>query len=241
MEKVINMYVDIREPPKIVNLLKKKNRVEFELKALPIGDFVKGDVVIERKSIEDFATSIRSGHLQKQLLQMEENFERPYLIISGKFESLAFNPHYRNWGVAQQNGALAHLTRYRKLKVFQTPNDSQLVDLVTRIMEKSFDGKVVTVLDTELMRDNISSEDIKLRMFCSVPGIGFEKAQVLRNNANILLLNKDCSNILKTKDIVKLDGFGESTAKKVLNIHLLLPRRKQEIRKELAEGIKTQF
>lgn len=233
---VIDMFVDIREPQKILNLLKKRE-VEFEARMLPIGDFMKGDVCIERKDIGDLMSSIMTGHLQKQLLQMEENFARPYLIISGEYKSLAFKPHFRNITVAHYNGALAHLIRYPKLKVFQTPNDNQLVDLVIRIMDKSFDGKVVTVMDTELMRNTLQNADIKLCMLCAIPGIGLEKAKTLRNNLHILLLNKDYD-ICKTKDIMNIEGFGETTAKKVLNVHLLLGKTKQEIRRKLAKGIK---
>ena len=233
------LYVDVHEPDKIFHLLDKRS-VKYERKMLPIGDFVEGDVCIERKAITDFISSIRNGHLQKQLLQMEDNFARPYLIISGNREDLAFDPHFNNWTVAHHNGALAHLIRYPKLKTFQVPNDSQLIDLVARIMEKSFDGKVVTIMDTELMRNNIESADVKLCMLCGIPGIGLEKAKRLREHINILLLNKDCTDICKTYHIEELGGFGESTAKKILNIHLLLPISKQDIRKNLAKGIKEQ-
>jgi len=74
-------------------------------------------------------------------------------------------------------------------------------------------------------------------MICAIPGIGFEKAKLLRQRINILLLNEECD-ICKIKDIARLSGFGDSTAKKILKIHLLLPKSKQEIRKTIARSIK---
>lgn len=229
------MYVDTREPPKIFNLMEKFD-VQFEKKALEVGDFVKGDVCIERKTIEDFVQSIKSGHLQKQLLKMEEKFARPYLIISGTYKSLFANPYFKYWTTNNHMGALAHLSRYPKLKVFQVPNDTQLINLVTRIMRKSFDGRTVTVADTEVFRKSMDSEDIKMCLLCAIPGIGYEKAKKLRNNVDFLILNKD-GDICKTKDLMQIDGFGKSMATRVLKSHLFLNHKKQDIRKKIAEGI----
>ena len=217
------MFIDVREPQKIFTLL-DRHQIPYERKLLEIGDFVEGDICIERKSIRDFASSVISGHLKNQLARMEESFAKPFLIISGERKSLAFDPMFQMWTSNHHNGALAHLVRYPKLKVLQVDNDTQLVDLVDRIIKKSSDGKVITVADTELLMNGPKNiEDVKLGMLCAIPGIGLEKAKILRNNLNIILLNKDGTNILTKSDIAILEGFGEVTANKVLTPHLLFP------------------
>ena len=86
------------------------------------------------------------------------------------------------------------------------------------------------------MRNKVDNANVRLCMLCGIPGIGLEKAKRLSDNIDILLLNRN-GNICKVKDIAKIPGFGESTARKVLQVHLLLRKQKQEIRLEIAKDL----
>jgi len=221
------IIVDTSEPPKIKNLFIKEG-IKHKVEKCPIGDFVCNDVCIERKSIADFAGSMK-GHLQKQLLQMQENFKHPYLIISGSLKDLyatgqmigmktGRNP-YKGWTVNHHVGSLASIGVRYNVQVLQVDNDTQLVKLVAKIVEKSFDGKVPTYLDTELVsqRDKMGIEDTKLLMIMSIPKIGLDKAKVLRDKLNIRFTTKDGDEV--TLDFLKkLDGFGPVLTDKILEV-----------------------
>lgn len=223
------IIVDTAEPKKVQQMFKTQG-IKHKVEKLLIGDFVCNEVCIERKSMPDFVSSIKSGHLQKQLLQMQENYKQPFLIISGSLKELhalgeiirrksRFNP-YAGWTVNHHVGALASVGVRYNVKVLQVDNDTQLVKLVSRIIEKAFDGKVKTYLDTELLaqKDKMGIEDTKLLMLKSIPNIGLERALTLRDHVDIKLTLHDGSELTENY-LYNLDGFGDAMVKNVIKIN----------------------
>lgn len=77
------ILADYREK-EIIDHLKKLGAVVNELN-LKVGDFVcssKG-IVVERKTHNDFVSSIIDGRIFQQLYYMKENYERPVVIVEG--------------------------------------------------------------------------------------------------------------------------------------------------------------
>lgn len=77
------VLVDTREkrsgiPDLLVNL-----GVPVRIQELEVGDYIVGDVVIERKSAEDFVQSIVDGRLPTQLYMMSANYQKAYLVVIG--------------------------------------------------------------------------------------------------------------------------------------------------------------
>ena len=170
--------IDSMEPEKI---FRYAEQYTFEKERLPIGDFCNNEksFVVERKTIEDLISSLRSGHLQKQLLQMCENYEHPYLIISGNFNKSYFDKVI-TLSLNQWIGMLASLgVRYSGLKILQIENDKQLVDLVFKLDSKINDGKVVTIRETELLKSKVTEEDRAVHILTCFPKIGVKRAQKL--------------------------------------------------------------
>lgn len=213
------LYVDSREPPKIASILEKEG-VKFEITALEIGDFVCGNVCIERKTISDFASSMKSGHLQKQLLQMQENFKRNYVIIVGHYKDLAFQgtAQYSQWLVNNHLGALASVSVRYNVKIIEVDNDTQLAKILKYIFQKSFDRKVPSIIDTELMsvRGKMTASDISMLMIHCIPKVGLDRAQLLRKHLEVQIIRKDGGQI--TKDfLTNIEGVGNRTAEEILN------------------------
>jgi Fanconi anemia group M protein len=202
------LFVDVHED-KLQRMLTKEN-IEYQVEALPVGDFVKSNVVIERKTIEDFIGSVRSGRLWTQLLQMQENYEKCYLIISGSFKNIQFLPHLQGWTVEHHLGALASISVRYNVKIIQVDNDTQMAKLICKIMDKSFDGKVPSIMDTSVMkvRDKLTDEDIKFKMLMCLPQISYDRALKICEHVDIILTNKE-KQPLKEEDIIGIVGIGE--------------------------------
>jgi len=82
----IKIIIDSREASS--SIIKELSRldIDLELKSLDIGDYVLSDrIVVERKTIEDFITSIMDGRLFNQLIKLKSAYEFPLLIIEGDF------------------------------------------------------------------------------------------------------------------------------------------------------------
>lgn len=62
-EPGVDILVDHREPQAIVDLLRSCPNVRVEVTALPVGDFVIGPIIVERKVVNDFEQSVMSGRM----------------------------------------------------------------------------------------------------------------------------------------------------------------------------------
>jgi ERCC4-type nuclease len=62
-------------------------KIPFEVKQTMITDYCYGQLGIEAKSMADYFQSLQSGHLQHQLENMDDNFNRMVLVIHGKLDS----------------------------------------------------------------------------------------------------------------------------------------------------------
>ncbi|MEK6970375.1 MAG: ERCC4 domain-containing protein [archaeon] len=81
----IYVFADTREQASaVMRELSFYPDVNVQAKVLEVGDFVVGpDVVIERKTIEDFLQSLIDGRLMGQLLNMSQAYARPLMLLEG--------------------------------------------------------------------------------------------------------------------------------------------------------------
>lgn len=89
MEYKVKILVDRREDRSgIVDLLKGFN-LEVMVQTLAIGDyFIGGRVLIERKTAEDFKSSIISGRLFQQVFSLKKWNDKSALIIEGDLSDI---------------------------------------------------------------------------------------------------------------------------------------------------------
>ena len=82
MDKQVIIYADNRENNKVTEIL--KHRCDLRQKQLAVADYLLSKrVAVERKTCEDFLSSMTDGRLFKQLGELKENFRTPVLIIEG--------------------------------------------------------------------------------------------------------------------------------------------------------------
>ena len=210
-----DILIDSREPPTMWSRFKQLG-MKAKIATLQIGDYQCEHVLIERKTLPDFANSMRYGHLQKQLLQMQESFDKCYLVLVGDYKKdIAFNPHLQSWTTNHHLGAIASILARYNVKIAQVNNDSQFVKLAVKLFEKGLNGKVPTLLDTELFRAKMRTEDYELRMFCSLPNISLKRAAKLREKLNIKIVRPDGKPI-DEKYLKTIPGIGKYLAKDLM-------------------------
>ena len=158
----------------------KKHEIEFQLEQLPVGDVVVNEksLCIERKEVADFLQSFRSGHLQKQLLQMQDNYEHNYLVIVGDWKALARFGRAR-FSVKQLCGMLVSTAVRFNVNMIHIENNSQYALVCNALINKTGDGKTVTIRDTELLRNTMSADDVKINILTAFHGIGVKTAEKL--------------------------------------------------------------
>lgn len=169
------IILDSREDPMVRELMDKEG-IKYRVEYLPVGDFFyeKKGIVIERKTYADFVNSMRGGHLQKQLMQMQQ-FENRFLIISGDVRQYAMSDP--SWTGEHHTGAIVACCVRYGVQVLQFTNDIQLVKAVKKIVEKSSDGREASIYQTELFR--VKHDDMKIKLLMCFSGIGEKKAKKL--------------------------------------------------------------
>ncbi len=82
--ETVKIIADSREVnSKVINELSKLG-VLVELQILECGDFILSDrIIVERKTSEDFCSSILDGRLFEQAKRMKEYYEKPVILIEG--------------------------------------------------------------------------------------------------------------------------------------------------------------
>ena len=91
------------EKPRIIADIHEKNSLviaelvqlgaDVEIKHLELADYViSNDIAVERKTINDFVSSMISKRLQSQLIDLKKNFKAPLLIIEKEDHQELFKP-----------------------------------------------------------------------------------------------------------------------------------------------------
>jgi DNA excision repair protein ERCC-4 len=80
------IQIDTRERNTGIGNILREHGHEVEERQLPLGDFILNDLIVERKTVSDFQTSIIDGRLLRQLYIMRQRYSRCLLIIEENSE-----------------------------------------------------------------------------------------------------------------------------------------------------------
>jgi ERCC4-related helicase len=84
MEQIV-VIADTRELAALVTRELAKLGVVVKSETLTVGDFVLSDrVVVERKEVDDFASSIIDGRLFEQAAKLNEAYAKPVMVVEGE-------------------------------------------------------------------------------------------------------------------------------------------------------------
>jgi len=220
IKQKILLSVDDREDIKIFELLETKRfkefisslKIEIEItkQRLLIGDYLFNNVCCERKTLPDFVSSVRSGHLQEQLANMQSNYNENYLLISGNISECHFNPFLRDYSTSEYVGSLASLSTNYNARILIFNNDSLLLKFILKLAEK----QITKSADKPIFRLTKTKEDRVLQAFCCCEGIGYEKAKtIMTKYPKISSLCQATSEELK-----EIDGIGEKLANNIKDV-----------------------
>lgn len=128
------LFIDDREPASFVNLVIETSTILIEMKHLETGDYVCEDVVIERKTIDDFVSSIIDKRVFRQCERMLKSPHR-YLLISGRIKDIwsKITPH-------AVLGAIAFFVN-NGISVVTLDDNEEMVYMILKILENH--GKLV--------------------------------------------------------------------------------------------------
>ena len=207
------IYVDNRERPEVINV-GKRVFPDMIVKQLKIGDVEAEGIVIERKEIADFLSSISDGRLKKQALNMQP-FPNRFVIIEGDYDRLrAQSRRYRRYSNKTIFGMIASLEMKYNIRVLRVNNTQQFWFMVERLIIKMQDKEVVEYSKT--YKPKIKAEnkkDVSLSMICCIPGISEGKGKLITDNFELKQLYT-----LEVDDLIAIKGIGKGLASKIKEV-----------------------
>jgi ERCC4-type nuclease len=178
------MIVDTRENELIALL-----QPEIEIKQLPVGDIWIGDLIIERKSIQDLEASILDGRYREQrgriLAYCHENNVKPLYIMEGGLSS-----HTGRLTTAVIMKFINRLVFHYNMPVVQTGSLKETADLLKTIQEQqqekpeSLQRKtdLIKVTDGLHIQKKANAQDpqqFSIACLAQCPGVSVKMAEVL--------------------------------------------------------------
>jgi len=204
----IRIIVDERERKSGIPDLLKAVGMGVEMKTLPIGDYIVApETIVERKSIKDLMASVFDGRLYDQCNRLKENFEHPIVLVEGnvdEIEEITDNPLIFY-------GALSRVTLEFKIPIIHTPSASHTAKLLVALCSKK-DGPTGPYLKKIKKSSNLETQ--QLSTLCSLPGIGEKFAVRMLEKFGTPLKVFSAT----TSELAKVEGLGESRAKKIKNM-----------------------
>ena len=110
--------------------------------SLVVGDYQLGGALVEAKSINDLFMSSHSGHLWRQLDNMDANFERFFLVVHGSVQKYLAQAKASGKKVSYsrvQNelmGTLARIMADFDCQVLYTTDTSEAASFIVRLHDK---------------------------------------------------------------------------------------------------------
>ena len=209
------IYIDYREKNNAVTQVLSKHNIPYQVRELPVADYIVGDIGIERKTIQDYIGSIIDGRLSNQLYELSYNFDISYLCIIGYIsEAIITSKFSRKAFISSLVGS--------SLK--RAPDGKQ-GQIITVNLENDYDfGYFIIYLLNKIKEQeprlprfkkiNISKEKELIYILSSIPGIGEKRAEnLLKKFGNI----KSIVNA-EIKDLMEVEGIGEERARRLYNI-----------------------
>ncbi|HKC78834.1 MAG TPA: ERCC4 domain-containing protein [Nitrosopumilaceae archaeon] len=201
----LRIIVDEREKKSGIPDLLRAVGVNIELKNLSVGDYIVApETIIERKSIQDFISSVFDGRLFDQCNRLKEHFEHPVILMEGnvdQIEELTENP-------LVFYGAISSVILDFKIPIIPTPNASHTAKLLIAMCTRQ-ENKKGPFLKKIKKSDNLQKQ--QLSVLCSLPGVGEKLA------TRMLERFGSPTNTLKASytELSKIKGMGESRAQKI--------------------------
>jgi len=206
-EGKIVVYVDVRERESgIAGILNELGCTVVE-KQLEVGDYIPGkEIVIERKSISDFVSSIVDGRLSKQLINMAESYERPLVIVEGDKEKLFETNMHRNAII----GMLTSIALNYRVPVLFTDSARETANYIFVIAKREQAGKGSDVR-LRIGRKGLTLGEQQRFVVESLPLIGPKMARSLLKKFGSV---KGIVNA-QSKELQEVENMGQKKAKLV--------------------------
>lgn len=169
-EKII---IDYREKNSLVASYLIKEGLEIEFKELKIGDYVVKDVIIERKTVSDFISSMINQRLLKQIEEIKQ-YENKLIIIEGISEKELYKEENYSINPNAIRGFLLSIALKHKIPLIFSKNSEDTAKFIA-ILSKKKDKE----MNLNAKKKTLNKKEQLQFIIEGFPGVGPKKAKAL--------------------------------------------------------------
>jgi len=176
----MSLFVDVHEPQEIIDELTKRH-LDVKVQKIDSGDYVFGEVGIERKRLDDFLASIRpvTGSFRKarlwdQLERLKATYKIPVLLIEGRMtldRLVRMDPEVKMF-----LGARASVIIGWKMPFLQTESHFDTARTVESLFMRYGTTKVGNIPSIGVKK-SVKASEVKWYMLQCIAGIGAKTAK----------------------------------------------------------------
>ncbi|RLE99462.1 MAG: hypothetical protein DRJ57_02285 [Thermoprotei archaeon] len=208
------LVVDYRERGSRVVRELERLGAPLKFEKLDVGDYlVSTDTCIERKTCNDFLSSIVDKRLFEQARYMRQAYAKPILVVEGDFERALL---YRRFNYPQVYGALAALLDMG-VHVLRTQSAVETAYTIFYLYKRSVERRNRRYLPPakiKVIKSNKSLEVVQLNLIATIPGLSYELAH------RILMYFKTPRRFFKASpaELRRVKGLGSSRIARIVEI-----------------------
>jgi ERCC4-type nuclease len=201
------LLVDHREPLEMVERLGRVTNLVVEVQSLDTGDFlVPGALVVERKTVADFVTSIIDDdkRLFTQAARLSVAPERAVVVVEGSFAD------QQRMTLEQVTGALSYLEVILRVPVLNTVSLAHTAHAIARMVRHAAHG-----LGYDLPIREPGPKDAPsaaLHVVAGIPGVSTRLAKTLLAHFGTVRALAQAD----VKELLAVDGIGPQKARAIV-------------------------
>jgi len=163
------ILIDQKEKNSLIisELIEKKHPIE--IKNLPVADYIIGDIAIERKTLNDFISSMLSKRLTEQLENLKQ-FPKQLLILEGEEKRINIHPN-------AIRGMLLSIILDFQIPIIYSKNEKETADFLILLDKKQ--NKPPNEISLVAKRKVNSIQEQQQIILENFPGIGPSTAKTL--------------------------------------------------------------
>lgn len=207
-EELPVVFADTREGNSKVIRHLSEMEIDVKVQAMAVGDYqVSDEVVIERKTANDFVDSIVDKRLFKQARSLMEEFKRPLIILEGDdLYNGMINPN-------AIRGSIASIALDFGISIIPTRNAQDTAAMIKRIAIREQSGEK-TPIQIRTDKKPVNLWEQQLFIIESLPNIGPVNAK------NLLEHFGTVANIINASEsqLQEVEGIGKKTAANIRKV-----------------------
>jgi len=205
-KKLPKIIIDIHEKNSLIpSELGGSDQVKIEIRSLKIGDYLIGNTIIERKTIQDFINSMINKRLISQLRQMQK-YKNKILIVEGT-ENNFFKEIYKKDTKLNDNslrGFLLSISLNYKTQIIFTEDYEDTSKYLIILAKQQLKQKTPITLHSKIPKTIKEQKQYIIEAFPNIGPITAKKLlEKFKTISNVICASRIKKNEKKNKDDLK--------------------------------------